>query len=383
MPELVHPSQLDPRLVDLQRPQHSGFTAGLCRALAQRWGVDPLIVRLAAIALTLAGGVGIGLYAWGWMLTPRVGGQPPILRVFPAFSRWTTTTQIIIIAASLLAVLLSGSSQTGVALGPVLVVAVLVWALSRNRGRAAASSANSPPAVRPTGLVGGAGQADGESVEAWRARLASHAGSPLPTVDLYAPEPTPSSAPVPYSPAAQKTSWGAAAAVVLVTGLAGAAPFAFGMQPALLWGCVTAGGTAGVSLLAWSMMSRRRRMPGVLLIVALVGAVGSGLLAVNHSAAVTVPLDQAINPVAQYSFVGEVDGQLDLTGIAADEEATVTIDATASVVHVQLAAAPRSVVVEGDAINVVQQSARAAGTTGKVDLILVGDFSIIELEVSP
>ena len=29
MPELVHPSQLDPRLADLQRPHHTGFTGGL------------------------------------------------------------------------------------------------------------------------------------------------------------------------------------------------------------------------------------------------------------------------------------------------------------------------------------------------------------------
>ncbi|MGV8846566.1 PspC domain-containing protein [Tessaracoccus sp.] len=383
MPELVHPSQLDSRLVGLQRPPRSGFTAGLCRALAERWGVDPLIVRLAAIALTLAGGVGIGLYAWGWMLTPRVGGQPPILRLFPAFSRWTTTTQTIIIAASLLAVLLSGSSKTGVALGPVLVVAVLVWALSRKRGRASGVSSTPSPAAPYTGVVGVTTQADGESVEAWRARLGNHAGSPLPTVDLYAPEPAPSQAPVPASRAPQRTSWGAAAAVVLLTGLAGAVPLMLGMQPALLWGCVAAGGTAGVSLLLWSMVSRRRRMPGALLILALVGAVGSGLLAVNHSAAVTVPLEQASNAVAQYSFVGEVDGQLDLTGIPADEAATVTIDATASVVHVRLAAAPRSVLVEGDAINVVQQPSRVADTPGNVDLILVGDFSIVALEVSP
>ena len=380
MPELIHPGQLDPRLADLQRPQHTGFTAGLCRALAQRWRVDPIVVRLAAVALALAGGVGIAIYAWGWLLTPRVGGQPPILRWIPSFSRWASTTQMIVVAVSSLLLILSGARQTGVAWGPVIVVAVLAWALARKRRNSDGAPAAQPPSPVSTPKPGAA-PAAGETVEQWRTRIGTHAGSTLPTVDLYAPEPAHLPTPVLPSRQTHSTSWWGGAAVLVLAGSAAAVPFMLGVEPAILWACVAAGSTAAVALLVWAMVARNRRMPGALLILALVGAVGSGMLAVTHSEAASPPLDPTTDAI--HTFVGDVDGQLDLTSLPSSEAATVTIDATASVVTVRLAQDPGSVTLQSDTIHVERPASRGASSASQLDLVIEGDFSVVELVVTP
>ncbi|MDO5736178.1 MAG: PspC domain-containing protein [Propionibacteriaceae bacterium] len=380
MPELVHPSQLDPRLADLQRPQHTGFTGGLCRALAERWRVDPIIVRLVAVALTLAGGVGIALYAWGWLLTPRVGGEPPILRWLPAFARWTRTTQLVIVGLSSLVLVLSSSAQTGIAWGPVIVVAALAWAMARRRQTNVAVPPRDPDAPSTSDVPADSSPADGETVEQWRARVGTHTGSPLPVVDLYAPAPA---RPIAAERPAHRTSWLAAVVVLLLTSAAASVPFVLGMTPALLWASIAAGAMAGLSLLMWSLLARTRRMPAALLILALAGAVGSGMLAVSQSQASAVPVDVVSGEVARYSFVGEPDAQVDLTGLPADVATTITINATASVVLVRLDEAPNSIQVDSDTIHVEGPSSRGGITTGKLDLIIDGDLSYVELEVAP
>ena len=44
--------------------------AGVCGGLAEHTGVDAVIWRVAMIALTLAGGSGIVIYALLWLLMP-------------------------------------------------------------------------------------------------------------------------------------------------------------------------------------------------------------------------------------------------------------------------------------------------------------------------
>lgn len=376
MPDLIHPSQLDPRLTDLQRPQHTGFTGGLCRAVAERWGVDPIIVRLAVIALAFAGGLGVVLYAWGCLLTPREGAQPPVLRWVPVFGRWSVRTQGLVVVVSSLVVVLSLARQTGVAWGPVIIVAAVAWAVARKRG-------NPPQDTGPAPVheVGVASQpVTGETIEQWRARLGAHGGSNLPTVDLYAPEQTPADSRS-DDRATIRPSWWAALVIAVPTSAAAATPLLLGVSPAILWSFVAGTGTAAALLLVWSVVARRRHLPGALLALALAGAAGTSILAVTHAQASTTPLDQSTGGAAHYAFVGDASGTLDLTTLDTDTAATVTIDATASIVHVRLPGAPTSVTVNGDAINVVDQSPRGAATSTQLELILDGGFSVVELEV--
>ncbi len=381
MPELVHPAQLDPRLANLERPHGTGLTAGLCRALAERWQVDPIIVRLVMLALTFAGGVGIALYAWGWLLTPRVGEMPPILRWLPAFGGWPRNTQAIIVAASSLVLVLTLARQTGVAWGPVIVVGALAWAMARRR-RSAADSSDSPPGVpslapeRPTGARG-----PDESVEQWRARLSPHTGAPLPAVDLYAPEPAvPPRGPAPQR-SSRSTSWWAALVIVLLSLIAGAIPFLMGLTPSLILALFAATGTATVLILGWALGARRRRLPHMLLVVALLAGAGTGFLATAH-ADLPVPETEVAGADPSYAFVGEVPVDVDLTE-RDGQPAMVFIDATASVVRVRLREIPQDIDILSETIEVETNYPQSNIEVGDLTLVLDGDFSVVEVTVEP
>ena len=373
MPELVHPAQLDPRLAGLTRPQSTGFTGGLCRALAERWQVDPIIVRLVMLAMTFAGGVGIALYAWGCLLTPRIGGTPLILRWLPAFGGWPKNTQAIIVAVSSLVLVLSVARQTGVSWGPVIVVGALAWAMARRHRRN-----NDIPSTTQSASARG----NAESVEQWRARLSLHADSPLPALDLYAPEAS-RHAPSPITHKTRRNNWWAAAAILLFMGVAAVVPFALGLDPAVLWAGVFASGTAAVLILVHSLVMRSRRLPVVLLVVVLSGAVGVGPLSVNHSAASDAPPVGVQGADQHHTFFGEAPAKLDLTGMQVDEATTVFIDATASVVEIRVDDPPGSIEVKSDSILVETSDTGRSQSASDLTLIIDGDFSVVEIDTAP
>lgn len=51
------------------------WVGGVAGGLAQRWRVDPLVVRGAVVALCLLGGVGLVAYAVAWLLLPEPDGR--------------------------------------------------------------------------------------------------------------------------------------------------------------------------------------------------------------------------------------------------------------------------------------------------------------------
>ena len=61
--------------VRLARSRSDKVLAGVCGGVARAFGIDPLVVRVAAIALTLAGGAGAVLYVAAWLLLPREGEE--------------------------------------------------------------------------------------------------------------------------------------------------------------------------------------------------------------------------------------------------------------------------------------------------------------------
>ena len=58
----------EPRLT---RSRDDRVIAGVCAGLARYLGIDPVLVRIAALLLIFAGGVGIVLYAIGWIAMPE------------------------------------------------------------------------------------------------------------------------------------------------------------------------------------------------------------------------------------------------------------------------------------------------------------------------
>jgi phage shock protein C len=58
----------EPRLT---RSRDDRVIAGVCAGLARYLGIDPVLVRIAALLLIFAGGVGIVLYIIGWIAMPE------------------------------------------------------------------------------------------------------------------------------------------------------------------------------------------------------------------------------------------------------------------------------------------------------------------------
>jgi phage shock protein PspC (stress-responsive transcriptional regulator) len=59
----------------LSRSRDDRMLAGVCGGLARASGIDPLVVRVAAVVLTMAGGTGALLYVVAWLLVPEDGSD--------------------------------------------------------------------------------------------------------------------------------------------------------------------------------------------------------------------------------------------------------------------------------------------------------------------
>ncbi|WAL65075.1 PspC domain-containing protein [Amycolatopsis cynarae] len=53
-----------------RRPEHGRKIAGVAAAIGNRYGIDPVIVRVALASATLFGGIGLSLYLLGWLFFP-------------------------------------------------------------------------------------------------------------------------------------------------------------------------------------------------------------------------------------------------------------------------------------------------------------------------
>jgi signal transduction histidine kinase/phage shock protein PspC (stress-responsive transcriptional regulator) len=62
-----------PSLRHLHRSRTDRILGGVCGGLARSLGIDPLVVRVAVVALTVAGGTGALLYVLAWLMLPEDG----------------------------------------------------------------------------------------------------------------------------------------------------------------------------------------------------------------------------------------------------------------------------------------------------------------------
>jgi signal transduction histidine kinase len=61
----------------LRRDVEHGIVAGVCSGVANRLGIDPILLRVVVAAATLAGGTGLIVYLLAWALVPEQGGRSP------------------------------------------------------------------------------------------------------------------------------------------------------------------------------------------------------------------------------------------------------------------------------------------------------------------
>jgi phage shock protein PspC (stress-responsive transcriptional regulator) len=64
----------------LRRPFENRMLGGVAAGVARYLGVDPTIIRIAFVVLTLIGGGGIALYLAGLLLIPDEGSDQSIAR---------------------------------------------------------------------------------------------------------------------------------------------------------------------------------------------------------------------------------------------------------------------------------------------------------------
>jgi signal transduction histidine kinase/phage shock protein PspC (stress-responsive transcriptional regulator) len=128
----------------------------VCAGLAERLGVDPLLLRAAFVAATAAGGVGIVAYAVLWLLLPPVGEDRAPLRALRrhAPGSWRTAAGVALLTLSGLLVLRQlGLWFSDAIVWPVVLAAAgvaLAWRLAGPGAAETLEDAGAADAAAPT-----------------------------------------------------------------------------------------------------------------------------------------------------------------------------------------------------------------------------------------
>ena len=129
----------------LSRQTSGRMLGGVAGGTASYLGVDPVIVRIGFVALTLFGGLGIVLYAIGWLLIPEDGAEESLAQHAlsgrePGQHRWAAIVIAVIAAVAFFGLFSNGPRRWGTGwsfgfgLFWVVLAAALVLAISRVRG---------------------------------------------------------------------------------------------------------------------------------------------------------------------------------------------------------------------------------------------------------
>jgi signal transduction histidine kinase len=159
-----------PRPQRLRRDSDRALIGGVCSGIANRLGIDPLIVRLAFVAAAVAGGWGIVLYLLGWAFIPAEAGgdRPPVRRLTVGRRGWQVAIGIGLLVLSVMLLAREGGLWFSDAfVWPVVLAAggaALIWRQSQSNAASTkqASTWQSGPDAQPTSSAG-TGAASGES----------------------------------------------------------------------------------------------------------------------------------------------------------------------------------------------------------------------------
>lgn len=68
----------------LRRSRRDRVLGGVCGGTARYLDIDPVLLRVAAVALALSGGVGVLAYVIAWVVLPEAPGDEPDAAALPA-----------------------------------------------------------------------------------------------------------------------------------------------------------------------------------------------------------------------------------------------------------------------------------------------------------
>ena len=89
----------------LRRSRTDRILGGVCGGLARATGLDPLVVRVAVVALTVAGGTGALLYVLAWLMLPEDGSDHSLARG-AVVDRGTNLGEVLAVGSIVLGVIL-------------------------------------------------------------------------------------------------------------------------------------------------------------------------------------------------------------------------------------------------------------------------------------
>jgi phage shock protein PspC (stress-responsive transcriptional regulator) len=114
--------------------------AGVAGGIARHLDIDPLIVRVAFVVLSLFGGAGVIVYAACWILLPEDG------QVNPPLGLDERSRSVALILVGILGIaLLVGQWDWFWVPGPLILVALVVWLFMSRRNDAATTGTFAPP----------------------------------------------------------------------------------------------------------------------------------------------------------------------------------------------------------------------------------------------
>ncbi|QIM21602.1 PspC domain-containing protein [Phycicoccus sp. HDW14] len=381
------------RRVGIRRDTDRRWFGGVCAGIAARFDVDPLLIRAAAIALTIAGGIGLPLYLVLWLLLPDRGGEILGERALRHGDAWAIVLAVLagVVVLGALVSIGSGGDAWGGSFWLLIPVGLVVWVLA-TRSRSprptpwAAQTAYPPPpppggtpmSAPSTPYAASAGPAPTAPPAGYRhpptpygqptapygsvppqgqyGQPGPYGGTPTPPVP---PRPiAPQPPPVPPAPRRRRPS----GFVGLVTlglvialvglGVAVADPLGFSGEPVVLGLALALAGASAV-VLGLGATGRASGFSGFLVIVLGLTTVFATL--VSHIPTTNGMGDRVWTPTttslpATY-HLGVGDAQLDLAGLA-----TLEAGATPATIDVSLGAGELRVVVpEGLDVRVENQ----------------------------
>ena len=116
----------------LRRPIEGRAFAGVAAGLGQRFEISPTWFRVAFVLMTVFGGIGLLLYALGWLLIPEEGSDDPIITQWlSGFDTSNTGMVVGVVLVAVAAVILASSfhliSGKFVFAAILLVIGVLLY----------------------------------------------------------------------------------------------------------------------------------------------------------------------------------------------------------------------------------------------------------------
>lgn len=106
--------------------------AGVAGGLGRAFGIDPILFRVAFVVLAVFGGAGVLLYALGWLLMPADGDEVSAVEALAGRGRSSVSTALTIVLIIVALSSVGSLFSWGIPFWPVVIAAVIVFALARH-----------------------------------------------------------------------------------------------------------------------------------------------------------------------------------------------------------------------------------------------------------